>query len=180
MGVTNNKSTVIANRDATPKVLTDSYLSGGLYEEAQGSFKAAAADSAGSQYRLVSIPSNARVSSIFWQADAVGSGGPTQFDCTIWYPTTVPLGGGAFLASGSSAAIISSSIFATALTANSAVALTEITNQSTNYSIPLQETPLWNVLGLASDPEVDFDIGFTARAGLQTAGYVGLKVRYQY
>lgn len=180
MAVVNLKSTVIANRDATPKVLTDSYLGGGLYEEVQGSVKTGASDNAASVYRLIQVPSNARVSSIFWQADAIGSGGPTQLDVAVWFPTTVPLGGGAFLASGSAAAFISSSIFATALTANAAVALTEITNQSTNYTIPLQETPLWNVLGFVTDPEVDFDIGFSLRSATQAAGYVGLKCRYQY
>lgn len=179
MAVVNLKSTLITNRDATPKVLTDAYLAGGIMEEAQGSVKTGASDNAASVYRLVQVPSNARVSAIFWQADALGSG--CQLDVAVWYPTTLPLGGGNFLASGSSAALISSSIFATALAGSgSAVALTEITNQSLNYTIPLQETPLWNVLGLASDPEIDFDIGFSLRFATASAGYAGLKVRYQY
>ncbi len=179
MALVNLKSTVITNRDATPKVLTDSYIAGGLYEEVQGSVKSGSADNAGSQYRLVQVPSNARVSSIFWQADALGSG--AQLDVAVWFPTALPLGGGAFLASGSASALISSSIFATALAGSgSAVALTEITNQSTNYNIALQETPLWNVLGFVTDPEVDFDIGFSLRFATATAGYAGLKVRYQY
>lgn len=180
MGVVNLKSSLLTNRDATPKVLTDSYLAGGIMEEVQGSVKTGASDSAASAYRLITVPSNAKISQLYWQADAIGSSGPTQLDVAVWYPTTLPQGGGAFLASGSAAAFISSSIFATALTANSATALTEITNQSTNYSIPLQETPLWNVLGMASDPEVSFDIGFSLRTAMQTAGYVSLKCRYQY
>lgn len=173
------KSTLLLNRDATPKVLTDAFLAGGLYEEAQGAVKTGAADAAGTTYRLVQVPSNARLSSLFWQADALGSG--CQLDVGVWFPTTLPLGGGAFLASGSAAVLISSSIFATALAGSgSAVALTEITNQSTNYTIPLQETPLWNVLGFVTDPEVEFDIGFSARFATASAGYVGLKCRYQY
>jgi len=174
------KSTIITNRDATPKVFTDSYLSGGILEEQQGSVFVGASDSAKSFYRLISIPSNARVSQLYWQADAIGSSGPGQFDVAVWYPTTLPLGGGAFLASGSAGAMISSSIFATALTANAAVALTEITNQSLNYTIPLQETPLWNVLGMASDPEIDLDMGFVVRSATTATGYIGLRCRYQY
>lgn len=172
------KSTLLVNRDATPKVLTDGYLSGGLWEEAQGSVKSGAADAAGTTYRLVSVPSNARVSSLIWQSETLGSG--CVLDVGVWYPTTLPVGGGNFLASGSSAALISSSIFATALTANGANALTEITNQSGNYLIALQETPLWNVIGMSSDPEIDFDLGFVARLATAAAGYVGLKCRYQY
>jgi len=172
------KSTLIANRDANPKVLIDAFLSGGLYQETQGSVKTGAADAAGTTYRLVSIPSNARLSMLEWQSDSLGSG--CVLDVGVWFPTTVPLGGAAFLASGSAAALISSSIFAAGLTAPAATTLTEITNQSTNYLIPLQETPLWNVLGFVTDPEVSFDIGFIARIATASAGYVGLKARYQY
>lgn len=172
------KSTLLTNRDATPKVLTDGYLSGGLYEEAQGSVKTGATDTANSYYRLVSVPSNARVSSIFWQSDALGSG--CVVDVGVFYPTTVPTGGGNFLAASLGGTIVGTSFFATGLTAPAANALTEITNQSTNYSIPLQETPLWNVLGLTADPEIDFDIGFVTRVATAAAGYIGLKVRYQY
>lgn len=178
MATVNLKSTLLTNRDATPKVLTDAYLSGGILEEVQGSVKTNNNDNAGSQYRLLQVPSNARLSSLIWQSDALGSG--CIVDVAVWYPTSLPLGGGNFLASGSSAALISSSIFATGLTAPAANALTDITNQSLNYLIPLQETPLWNVLGLAADPEVSFDIGFTVRVATASAGYVGLKARYQY
>ena len=174
------KSTLLANRDATPKVLSDAFLAGGILSETIGSVKVGTSDSANSYYRLISIPSNARISQLYWQSDAIGSGGPTQLDVAVWYPTSIPTGGANFLASGSSGAILSSSFFATALQANTANALTEITNSSTNYLIPLQETPLWNVLGFTADPEISFDIGFVTRTATQAAGYVGLKCRYQY
>lgn len=180
MALVNLKSTLLTNRDATPKVLSDASIAGGIMEEVIGSVKVGASDNAASVYRLIQVPSNARITQLTWQSDAIGSGGPTQLDVAVWYPTSVPLGGGAFLASGSAAVMISTSIFATALVANSANALTDITNQSTNYTIPLQETPLWNVLGLVTDPEIDFDIGFSIRSATQATGYVGLKCRYQY
>ncbi len=172
------KSTIITNRDATPKVLTDSFLSGGIMEEVQGSVKTGATDTANSYYRLVSVPSNARVSELYWQSEAFGSG--SILDVGVFYPTTIPQGGGSFLANTLAGTIISSSIFATGLTGNAANALTLITNQSTNYLIPLQETPLWNVLGLTADPEINFDIGFVVRVVTAAAGYVGLKCRYQF
>lgn len=172
------KSTLLTNRDATPKVLTDAFLSGGIMEEVQGSVKTGASDTANSYYRLVSVPSNARISQLSWQSDALGSG--CIVDVGVWYPTTIPTGGANFLASGSSGAILSSSIFATGLTAPAANALAEITNNSLNYLIPLQETPLWNVLGFTADPEISFDIGFVTRVATAAAGYIGLKCRYQY
>lgn len=174
------KSTIISNRDATPKVFTDSFLDGGKMVETQGSVKVGTSDSANSYYRLVQVPSNARVSQLYWQADAIGTSAGMIVDLAVWYPTSIPTGGANFLASGSSGAILSSSIFAGNLTANSAIALTEITNQSLNYLIPLQETPLWNVLGFASDPELDFDLGFVTRVATGAAGYIGLRARYQF
>lgn len=175
----NLKSTLVTNRDATPKVLTDAFLSGGILEETQGSVKTGASDAAASTYRLVQVPSNAKVSQIYWQADALGSG--CILDVAVWYPTLVPQGGANFLAASVASTLVSSSIFATALAGSgSAVPLTEITNQSTNYLVPLQETPLWNVLGLTADPEIDFDMGFSLRGATASAGYAGLKVRYQY
>lgn len=172
------KSTLLTNRDATPKVLTDAFLAGGILEEVQGSVKTGASDTANSYYRLVQVPSNAKLSQIYWQSDALGSG--CIVDVGVWYPSVLPQGGGNFLATACAGVIISSSIFATGLTAPAATALTEITNQSLNYLIPLQETVLWNVLGMASDPEIDFDIGFVTRVATAAAGYVSLKVRYQY
>lgn len=174
------KSTLLTNRDATPKVLTDSFLGGGIVEEVQGSVKVGATDTANSYYRLISVPSNARISQLSWQSDAIGTSAGTQLDVAVWYPSQLPAGGGNFLAAGSAAAILSSSAFATALTANAATALTDITNQSLNYTIPLQETPLWNVLGFATDPEISFDMGFVTRIATGATGYVGLKCRYQY
>lgn len=174
------KSTFITNRDATPKVLSDSFLVGGQYEEVIGSVLVGAADTAKSFYRLVTVPSNARVSEIWWQADAIGSSGSTSLDVGVFYPTTIPQGGANFLANTLAGTLISSSIFATALTAAAPVALTQITNQSLNYLIPNQELPLWQVLGLTADPEIDFDLGFSVRVATLAAGYVGLKCKYQY
>lgn len=175
----NLKSTIITNRDATPKVFTDGFLQGGASAETKGSVLTGASDAAASTYRLVSVPSDARVSSLTWQTSAtLGSG--CMLDVAVWFPTSIQQGGGNFLTSGSASALISSSIFATALAAASAIALTDITNQSGNYLVPLQETPLWNVLGLVADPGIYFDIGFSLRAATASAGYVGLKCVYQY
>ena len=160
--------------------MSDAFLGGGILSEVVGSVKTGASDTANSYYRVISVPSNARISQLYWQSEALGSG--CIVDVGVWYPSTLPVGGGAFLASGSSNALIGTSFFATGLTAPAANALTEITNQSGNYLIPQQETPLWNVLnlGFTADPEIDFDIGFVTRVATASAGYVGLKARYQY
>lgn len=176
----NLKSTFITNRDATPKVFTDGFLAGGTGTEAIGSVNTGASDAAGSTYRLVSIPSNARVDALRWQTSAtLGSG--CILDVAVWYPTTIQPGGANFLAASVATTLISSSVFATALGGTTAaIPITDITNQSGNYLVPLQETPLWNVLGLSADPELYFDIGFTLRVATGASGYVGLRCAYQF
>lgn len=174
------KSTLITNRDATPKVLTDAYLSGGIMEEVMGSVKTGSSDPAGTFYRLIQVPSNARVSQLYWQTDTILSN-TCALDVGVWYPTAIPQGGGAFLAAGSAGSFVGTSFFATNLNPSAAIiGLTEITNQSGNYLVPLQETPLWNVLGFVTDPEVSMDLGFSVRVANSVAGYVSLKCRYQY
>lgn len=172
------KSTLLTNRDATPKVLTDGFLSGGTGTDTVGSVQVGTSDSAGSFYRLVQVPSNARIDSIRWQSGALSNS--CALDIAVWYPTTIPTGGGNFVPSACAGAIIASSVFATNLLAGSANQATDVTNQSGNYLIPLQETPLWNVLGFATDPELFFDIGFSVRVATGASGYVGLKVAYQF
>src|ERR1700682_3790224 len=106
------KSTIITQRDATPKVLVDGSLAGGMVTVWQGGLNLPAAG-AGPFLKLVSIPSNGRISAIRWQEG--GLSGSSKLDVAVFYPTAIPVGGGSFLASGSSGVILASSIFATNL-----------------------------------------------------------------
>lgn len=175
----NLKSTFITNRDVTPKVFTDGFLVGGTGTEVVGSVITGTSDAAGSFYRLVSIPSSARIDSLRYQSAALGN--TSAVDIAVWYPTSIQAGGGNFIPTACAGVIISSSAFATNLIVGGpAVVPTDCTNQSGNYLIPLQETPLWNVLGFAADPEIYFDVGFSVRVATGAAGYIGLKCNYQF
>lgn len=180
MALVNLKSTLITNRDATPKVLTDAGISGGDLREAYGWIFTGSADNAGSQYRLCQVPSNARLVALSMINGALGSG--CLIDTAVWYPTTVPLGGANFLPASSSAALVSSSAFTTGIVGNtanttpSALIVTTNTTQGPNY----QEMPLWQMLGLAADPEIYLDLGFSVRIATATAGYVGLRATYSF
>jgi hypothetical protein len=76
------------------------------------------------------------------------------------------------------AAAISASFFASAFAIATAVALTDITNQSGTNTIALQELELWNALGLASDPGCTLDIGIALSAATVAGGLLSLKVDY--
>lgn len=163
MSVVQLKSTVISNRDAAPTVLTNPATSGGRLEEAQGFVTTGAADSIGSVYTLLSLPSNARVSSLLLQCEALGAG------CTANV--------GVYQNTANGGAAINATFFASALDVHAALSPTDIVNQAGNNNLSLQEMPLWQALGLASDPGTSFDISVALAAATAAAGRIGLKAR---
>jgi len=174
MSTFNLKSTILTNRDATPKVLQDAYLSGGELKESTGFIQTAGAtDGVGSTYRLCQVPSNARVTGLVMQAGALGSA--CSLDIGVWYPTFIPVGSG--LSASNASLVINTTLFGSALACSSATAVTELITPA-NIAQNVQEQPLWQMAGLTTDPGIDLDIVAYVHASVATQGYVGLKARY--
>lgn len=175
MAVVNKTSTLITNRDATPKVLTDATISGGDVRSTEGYVTTNNGDSATSTYRLCTVPSNARVDTVKYQCGILGT------SCTInvgvYYPTFIPVGAGSLTAALAGTSI-NTTFFASGIASATAVALTEITNQSTTNTIALQELPLWQAVGLSADPGISLDIVANVAVATAAAGLVGVKVQY--
>lgn len=170
------KSTVISNRDATPKVLQDAYISGADIRETWGYVQTnGAADGAGSLYLLCTLPSNARVTSLLYSTNGLGSG--CKLDIGVWYPTFIPVGAG--LSASLANTAINSTIFASAYTASQAYDSQELVVAA---AIPInsQEKQLWQVAGLTSDPMIDLDIVAFVHVAVASQGYVGLRARYTF
>lgn len=173
----NMKSTVITNRDATPKVLMDPMMEGGGVKECIGSITTyGSADGAGSLYRLCQVPSNARMSSLVLQADALGSG--AALDVGVFWPSFIPVGAGLSVSNQSTA--INTTLFASGLGCSAATAATEVLNQSTNNTIVKQEKALWDAAGLSSDPGIDLDIVVRVSVAIAAQGVIGLKAKYVF
>lgn len=175
MSTFNILSTILTNRDATPKVLTDAYVSGGTLKESQGYVQtnSGGADGIGSTYRLCTVPSNSRVSSLDFQSSGLGTS--CTLDIGVWYPTFIPVGSG--LSAANASAVINTTLFASALACSNAVASTNLVTTA-NIAINKQEQPLWQMAGLTSDPEIDLDIVVYVHAAVALQGYVGLRARY--
>lgn len=175
MATFNLKSTVITNRDAVPKVLTDAYVSGGKLSQSEGYVQTSgSADGAGSFYRLCTVPSNARLSSLELQAGAMGSG--AAIDVGVYWPTFIPTGAG--LSAANQGLVINTQLFASALGMSAATAVTNIINQSTNNTIANQEKALWEAAGLSADPGIDLDIVVRVQTAIAAQAYIGLKANY--
>lgn len=162
MAVANTKSTFVTNADATPAALTDSLLHGGVIRESIGTVETLAADDALSLYRLVRIPSHARITSILVGTDAIT--GASTSTVGVWQ--TAENGG----------AVVDADEFAT-IDISSATAMTEVLHEAAATEIADIEKPLWQKIGLTSDPRRDYDICVQVN-DVTAAGTISMKVKW--
>lgn len=170
MAVVFTKSTQITNRDAVPRVINNpgivkaaGYLGSATLEVANG-------DSIASILRLATIPSNACGEIVKLYCDAITS---AAGDFGI-YRTTADGG-----------AVVDVDFYASAQSIAAAITTgTEIqheadaTDAGAGFGLADLEKPLWQRLGLAADPGVDYDIACTLTAAATAAGTLGLRVLY--
>ncbi len=179
MSVFNIKSSVLAGRDATPKVLQEPTLARGLIREAFGVQCVSSAgtdlNQAGTQIRLVSVPSHARLSALEYLGTSTGT---SALDIAVWYPTYLPQGGANFLTVAGGTLISSSKFLTNFIIPDTNSVFTTAFPAVSVMGPGVLEQPLWQMLGLATDPEVPFDIGISVRTACAVNGYVGLKARF--
>jgi len=165
MAVVNTKSAAITNRDATPVVFTNGGIVGGSDKSAIGTLESVSGDSIASVYRMVTIPSNAYVRQVLLSCDDIGT--TTIADVGI-YQTTANGG-----------LVVDADHFASAVSLkDGALFRSDVTNESGVYGIEKMEQPLWQALGLASDPGRNYDVALTLTAASDAAGTITLEVRY--
>lgn len=116
-------------------------------------------DSIGSVYRFVRIPSRARVSEILIATDGGGTNGAGNV--------------GLYHTHGGAA--VNAALFASALamaTANNAIAATGALD-------PADFTkPLWQVLGLDEDPDIEYDVAITLTSATNAVRELSMRFRY--
>jgi hypothetical protein len=166
------KSGVITNADATPVVLNNPSVANALLHEGVGTVELTATASIASIARLVRVPSNARVSRVLLSCDALTS---ATTDIGVYK---------AMGADGVAGAVVDVDFFASAQAISSALSNSDITHEAdaadagAGYGLADAAKPLWQALGLTSDPSIYYDIACTLTAAATGAGTVGLKVQY--
>lgn len=165
MAVVTTKSGAITNRDATPRVLNNGALTGGVCKGFCATVEVANGDSIASKYIFGEIPSNAYGIQVELWSDDIGTTTISDFGI---YQTT---------ANGS--AVVDADFFGSAVSLkDGAVAGTRIEHESAVYDPDDVEKPLWQALGLSSDPGISYDLVATLTAAADAAGTVSVKVRY--
>lgn len=166
MAVDHVKTTQITNFDATPRLVpTAGAGAPALVNYNEGYTTAVASSSADATYQLVRLPSTAKVKEIFFESEAQGAG---KFDLGVYYATdgSSPLAVSSLLA----AAAIDQDFFASVIDCASAVARTNVVNESTTNTLDKRSMPLWQALGLTTDPGGNFDIVATVKTTAVTTG----------
>lgn len=172
MAITDRNSTQIANLlDNTPSVRNDTSNADGVMRTALGYIANAADDSATSVQRAVRIPSNANVRSVkLSTGDATTAG---AIDVGVYYADDNP--------ASATGAEIDADFFADAFDLTSGpIVKTELLDQDgANNTIVKQQLPLWEALGLSSDPGGYFDVAVTIATTYNGAA-VGQLFEVQY
>lgn len=162
------KSTAITNREASPRVMNNPGRgAAGVLKAVFGYLASVTASlSATSVIRLVEVPSNAVVTSV-----KVSSGAQTAGKFDI----------GVYRNNADGGAAVDQDFFTTDLDCASAVIDQECVMKATSANtLAKRNQPLWQALGLTSDPKTTFDICATVHTTDVTTGTGSLGAVVQY
>lgn len=148
MAIVNRNSSAIANSVADPLVVNNPGSGVGIRKGINGVVTTAADDSATSVARFVRIPSNATNIKVELSCADATTGG--AIDVGIYQ--TVDNGG----------AVVDADLFASAFVlTNGPYDHAQLTFESGEYTLAESLLPLWQVLGLTSDPCIEYDVAQT-------------------
>jgi hypothetical protein len=165
MAVVTVKSGVITNRDATPRVINNSPAAFGAIKGFVGSAVVTSGDSVASKYLLGQVPSNAVVRSLGVSCPDLG--------------TTTIADFGIYKSTADGGAVVDASFFGSAVSLkDGALTNSDITNESGTFSLANAEQPLWQALGLASDPGLIYDVVATLTGACDGTGSLVAKMSY--
>lgn len=164
----NENSQIITDVNATPVVKTNQLEAGGVVRETCAVLSVTSG-AASDIKRMVRIPSRARVVKVeMANTDLDSNGVPTLAADVGLYD----INGGA---------VVDADFFASAITQLQAAAgFTDITYESGVVTVANRLKPLWQQLGLTSDPNKEYEIALTYTAGAATHANGDIAMRVQY
>lgn len=171
MAVETIKSVSITGLDALPAVpQSTGEGSSGYLRHVDATAPVAAGSSATSTYRLVRLPSNAKLKSLDVMTDAAPGAGAISVGASYSDATT----------DGTQIALQGTLISATAFAAATTLSATANTRVDVLTALPVAKRmqPLWQALGLASDPGGFIDVLATVTTAVTNAVNLGLEARY--
>lgn len=166
MAVENLKAAAITNLDSAPVVPNQAGMgAAGYVQEIGGFVTVSAAASVASTYRLVRLPSNAKVKHLYLESEAQGAG---AFNLSVYYSDST-VDGTSPANQGLIVPTTGDQFFASDVSAASAIN-TDAINESGNYPLSKRNKELWDALALASDPGGFLDIVAVVHTTAVTTG----------
>lgn len=179
MTLHNATSSSLTDRNATPRVVHSAGAGGpgrhNIYSDYVTVPAAAAADSI---FRILRVPSDCFLANLVLESEAQGAG---KVDVGLYYANdSRDIAGGSTHASAVAADAIDQDFFATVVDLASAVQRTSIINESGTNTLAKRQQPLWQAVGLSSNPGGFFDICATVKTTDVTTGtgLLGLEASY--
>jgi hypothetical protein len=186
MATETQKSVPIVNLDASPIVENTTGEGGpGFLKEINGHVASTTGVTSGSIYRLVRIPTNAKVKRVLFTAASSGATGTVDIDVAFSDSTTdgtqQSLAGGIVQVSGPA----DNKLFGSAVSVTTALKNSDVTFSGT-YTTDMQNQPLWQALinnvpaatQFTADPGGYFDIVLKSVATLASGGDFSIEVDY--
>ena len=171
----NAASASITNSDASPRVANTAGIGGASVLQYKEDFVVvpASADTT-SIFRVVRVNSTAIVKDVYLESEAQTVG---VVNVGVWYADSL-----SDLAPSNAAnlgLVIDEDFFASLVDIGSAVAKTDVVNESGTYTLDKRQQPLWQAVGLTVDPGGKFDIGCKPSTSVTTGlGRLGIGVKY--
>lgn len=171
-------STAITSLNATPPVRSTAGIGApGWLRTMTGKCAAlTTAFTAGGILRMCRVPSNCFVVEVYWKADA----STTTVDCDVGVYYSNALDGTTATNVAAADTAIDADFFASAVDMHTASTggWTPITFESTTYTAAKIVQPLWQAIGLTSDPGGFLDICFTNTSTTSGAPVLSCRVDY--
>lgn len=161
MAVVVVKSGVITNRDAAPRVINNPAAAQAAVKGFLGTGVITSGNSVGSTYIIGSVPSNAVMRSLTISAPDIG--------------TTTTADVGLYKTTDDGSAVVDADFFTAAVVLNAgAIADTSVLHGNV-ITLANGEKRLWDLLGLASDPGIMYDVVLTLAGAADGTGTVLVK-----
>lgn len=164
MAVVTTKSSTISGRDATPLVLANSAISRAATKRSLGVVAAVSGDSVGSKYQFESIPSNAVIQSVQLSSPDIG--------------TTTAMDLGLYRTTRDGGAVVDADFFKAAIVLNAGATVKAEEMFGNVITVANMEQRLWQLLGLAIDPEVMYDVVGTLTGAADGSASIAVEVYY--
>lgn len=157
------KSSAITAMDTTGAITpVNAFLHGARVRHARGVASAANGDSIASTYRFCRIRSSDLVSKVL--LDNASWGAACTMDIGIY--KTLKDGG----------AVVDADLFASAIDMNTANRALDVTRESGVITVANMEKRVWELAGLSSDPQIEYDVTGTLVAAAAAAGAACVQV----